>query len=336
VNDDFKMTVGSRFYDYEEERQFISGGLFANGDNQTDSTESDGFTSRVIGQYSVNENVNLNAQVSQGFRLGGVNDPLNRSLCTDQDEAIFGSFQDYDDEKLTNYEIGMKSSGRGWSANISAFYNDIEDLQVTLDAGSCSSRVSFNVPDAHTQGIEFELTRQFTDQLFFSLTGSIIEAEFDSTVVDGDGAVLGGVEDGNRLASVPEESFAIAFTYDLAQPLFSSNSTYFQGSYQYVGDRITQPSDQVAGAGIFTSGLAFGGATGAETTELDLLLDDYGTLNMSFGLTYDDYEILLYANNLFDENAQLSFDRERGGRARLGFTVNQPRTVGATFRYFFQ
>ena len=336
VNDDFKMTVGSRFYDYEEERQFISGGLFANGDNQTDSTESDGFTSRVIGQYSVSENVNLNAQVSQGFRLGGVNDPLNRSLCTDQDEAIFGSFQDYDDEKLTNYEIGMKSSGRGWSANISAFYNDIEDLQVTLDAGSCSSRVSFNVPDAHTQGIEFELTRQFTDQLFFSLTGSIIEAEFDSTVVDGDGAVLGGVEDGNRLASVPEESFAIAFTYDLAQPLFSSNSTYFQGSYQYVGDRITQPSDQVAGAGIFTSGLAFGGATGAETTELDLLLDDYGTLNMSFGLTYDDYEILLYANNLFDENAQLSFDRERGGRARLGFTVNQPRTVGATFRYFFQ
>ena len=80
----------------------------------------------------------------------------------------------------------------------------------------------------------------------------------------------------------------------------------------------------------------FGGATGAETTELDLLLDDYGTLNMSFGLTYDDYEILLYANNLFDENAQLSFDRERGGRARLGFTVNQPRTIGATFRYFFQ
>ena len=57
---------------------------------------------------------------------------------------------------------------------------------------------------------------------------------------------------------------------------------------------------------------------------------------MSFGLTYDDYEILLYANYLFDENAQLSFGRERGGRARLGFTVNQPRTVGATFRYFFQ
>ena len=36
-----------------------------------------------------------------------------------------------------------------------------------------------------------------------------------------------------------------------------------------------------------------------------------------------------------DENADLSFDRERGGRARLGFRTNQPRTVGLTYRRFF-
>ena len=29
---------------------------------------------------------------------------------------------------------------------------------------------------------------------------------------------------------------------------------------------------------------------------------------------------MLYVNNLFDENAKLSFDRERGGRARLAST----------------
>ena len=40
----------------------------------------------------------------------------------------------------------------------------------------------------------------------------------------------------------------------------------------------------------------------------------------------------LYANNLFDENAKLSFDRERGGRARLGFNIGQPRTIGLTVR----
>ena len=38
-------------------------------------------------------------------------------------------------------------------------------------------------------------------------------------------------------------------------------------------------------------------------------------------------------NNLMDENANLSFDRERGGRARLGFRTNKPRTIGVRFGY---
>ena len=42
--------------------------------------------------------------------------------------------------------------------------------------------------------------------------------------------------------------------------------------------------------------------------------------------------LIAYVNNLFDENALLGFDRERGGRARLGYTVGQPRTFGITAR----
>ena len=37
-------------------------------------------------------------------------------------------------------------------------------------------------------------------------------------------------------------------------------------------------------------------------------------------------------DNVMDENANLSFDRERGGRARLSFRTNQPRTIGVTLR----
>lgn len=335
MNERLMLTLGSRWYDYDETRRFTTGGLYSNGDDQVDSTQSDGFTSRVIAQYELNDNVNLNAQVSEGFRLGGVNDPLNEGLCNAQDLDIFGGFQDYDDETLTNYEVGMKSSGRGWTANVSAFYADIENLQVTLDAGSCSSRISFNVPSATSQGLEFELTRQATKNLFVSFAGSLVSAEFGSTVLDSSANVLGGVKDGNRLASVPETSFAIATTYEFDTPLFGASDTYAQASFQYVGDRITQPSDQVAGAGAFQSGLPFGGATGDEITKVDLILNSYNTLNISAGLVYDTVEVLFYVNNLFDENALLSFDRERGGRARLGYRVGEPRTVGVTFRAFF-
>lgn len=335
VNDRLTVTAGSRFYDFEETRRFTTGGLFANGDDQTDSTESDGFTSRVMANYELNETVNLNAQVSQGFRLGGVNDPLNIPLCEGSDIETFGSFQSYDDEELTNYEVGFKAQRRGWSANVAVFYTDIEDLQVTLDAGSCSSRISFNVPEAHTQGIEFEANRDITENLYVTVSGSFLEAEFDSTVRDGNGNILGGVADGNRLASVPELQFAFAGTYNFPTGILGSDETYISASVQYVGDRITQPGDQVVGAGIFSSGLPFGGATGNEVTELDLELDPYETFNISAGLVYEEWEAVFYINNLTDENADLSFDRERGGRARLAHRTNMPRTVGVTFRATF-
>ena len=336
VTDEFALTVGGRWYDFSESRRFYSGGLFANGDDQTDKTSSDGFTPRVMASFDLNDQVTLNAQVSQGFRLGGVNDPLNATLCTPEDLAIFGSFQSYDDEKMWNYEAGIKSGfGNGVTLNAAVFYSEIEDLQATLDAGSCSSRVSFNVPKAHSQGIELELGANPTDSIYVSLAGSFLESEFDSTVVDGGGNVIGGLEDGNRLASVPEVQFAASGSYVYPLNLFGGSEGFLTATIHYVGDRYTQPSDQVPGAGDFSSGLAFGGATGNEVTSLDLDLDAYTIVNLSAGIEKETWSAVLYVHNVTDENANLSFDRERGGRARLGFRTNKPQTIGVTFRKSF-
>ncbi len=332
--DAFTLTVGARYYDFEEERVITTGGLFANGDTgQVDKTSSDGVSPRIMASLEVSDATILNAQVSQGFRLGGVNDPLNAGLCTPGDLAVFGSFQEYDDESMTNYEVGMKSRfDNGITFNAAVFYSDIEDLQVTLDAGSCSSRISFNVPKAHTSGVEFEFAAKPSDSLEMSVAGSVLESEFDSTVTDATGAVLGGVESGNRLASVPEFQLAVTGTY-----LFEAfnSDAYFSASWQTISTRFTQPSDQLAGAGNFTSGLPFGGASGADVTTVDLELDSYALLNLNLGLVRDAWEAVVYINNATDENANLSFDRERGGRARLGYRTNQPRTIGVTYRMKF-
>ena len=284
----------------------------------------------------MNENVTFNAQASQGFRLGGVNDPLNESLCDPADLLIFGGFQSYEDETLWNYELGVKTrSSNGLSFNAAIFRTEIDNLQVTLDAGSCSSRISFNVPNSHTQGIEAELTAAPTDRWLVSLAVSALEAEFDSTVVNSFGDVLGGVEEGNRLASVPDFQAAATATYTIPVSFMGANDMYFSGTYNHIGDRITQPSDQVAGSGNFTSGLPYGGATGNEVTSIDLLLSSYQILNLRAGMTWDRWDAVLYVSNATDENTNLSFDRERGGRARLGFRTNQPRTIGLTARMSF-
>ncbi len=335
--DQFRLTVGGRSYNFDEKRRFLSGGLFANSDDQTDKTSSSGFTPRVLASFDVNDSVTLNAQVAQGFRLGGVNDPLNETLCSPEDELIFGSFQSYDDEKLWNYEIGVKSRlANGITLNAAAFRADITDLQVTLDAGSCSSRISFNVPDSHSTGVEFEMSGNASDSFQFSLTGSYVQSEFDSTVTDATGSILGGVEKGNRLASVPEFQAAASGTWLFPVSMGGSGMDgYVTATVQYVGDRYTQPSDQVAGAGDFVSGLPFGGATGNEVTSLDLDLDPYTIANLVAGVNFDSWQAELYVTNLTDENANLSFDRERGGRARLSFRTNQPRTFGVTLRKRF-
>ncbi len=82
--------------------------------------------------------------------MGGINDPLNVPLCTAQDLATFSGHDSWKDEKAWNYEAGIKSrvmGGRG-SINVSAFYMDISDLQLTVTAGSCSSRLILNVAKA--------------------------------------------------------------------------------------------------------------------------------------------------------------------------------------------
>jgi outer membrane receptor protein involved in Fe transport len=326
-------TAGLRYYDYKEERIFRSGGLFANGDNQFDQTKSDGYSPRVLLAYKMSPSVTWNAQASRGFRLGGVNDPLNLPLCTDQDEAIFGGYQRFQDESLWNYEVGVKVARPELRFNAAVFHTRMKDLQVTLDAGSCSSRVVFNVPKAHSSGVELEMTWRPNDSLELGFAGAAVKAEFDSTVRDGAGNVLGGIREGNRLPSVPELQFTASLTYNFR---LAGRESYVTASYQHVGSRFTQPSDQENNPRTFTHGLPFQGAPATAATTLDLELPKYNLVNLSMGMEFArGFSAVVYVNNLTDEKALLSFDRERGGRARLGFATNQPRTIGVTLRKTF-
>jgi outer membrane receptor protein involved in Fe transport len=291
--------------------------------------------------YDVSDAVTVNAQVSKGFRLGGVNDPLNVPLCSDEDRQIFGDFQAYNDEKLTNYEAGVKVNTGKFQLNAAAFYTKIKDLQVTLDAGSCSSRVTFNVPEAHTQGVEVEFKARPTEGLDVSLAMSVLESEFDSTVVDGGGNVLGGVRDGNRLASTPEFNLGANATYSFPFEIAGDGAeAYISATVQHRGTMFTQPGDQeIGGIGDSVlrqaSGLPFGGASGNRRTHRDIELNAFTTANLSFGVMMESWEVIAYVKNITDVNANLSFDRERGGRARLGFRTNEPRTFGLTLRTNF-
>ena len=335
VNDKFDLTAGLRFYDFDEDRDQIFDGIFGNDDNGTllvstpGTTSADGIAPRVIASYKVDDELTLNAQVSKGFRLGGINDPLNVPLCTPADLATFGGRDTWEDEVLWNYEVGAKRTfkdGRG-IFNIAAFFMDIEDLQATVTAGSCSSRVIFNVPEAESRGLELDLTIPVSYFFDISISASYTDSELKSTLTstdaNGNVSVVSGIQSGNRLPTVPELQAAIAASY--RWEMQNGWAGYAIGTFQHVGERFTQIGDQAAGFGTVNLNAfpgTIGGPLTASTFTFNPELPSYDIVNFRLGFVSEKWEIAAYINNVTDEIAFLALDQERGTLARVGYLTN--------------
>jgi iron complex outermembrane receptor protein len=343
----FSLTGGLRYYRFSEDKEQIFDGIFGNDDtgtslvSQPGSTDAHGVAPRVIASYKLSEATRLNGQVSRGFRLGGINDPLNVPVCSPQDLATFGGRDTWDDEKVWNYEVGLKSSvwnGRG-TFSAAGYYVDIRDLQATVTAGSCSSRVVFNVPRARTRGFEAEFEAAPNRHVDVAVSATFNDAELRSTLTSTDAAgnvsIVSGIEEGRRLPTVPRFQLATAATYQWeARP---GTLAYLTGTYQHVGSRFTQVGDQDLGTlDLLSFGAnTIGGPLTAGVFTYNPKLPAYDLVNLRVGIRRSHWDIALLVNNLFDEVALLSFDQERGTRARVGFLTNQPRTFGISTRLDF-
>jgi iron complex outermembrane receptor protein len=229
-------------------------------------------------------------------------------------------------------------NGRG-SFNVSAYYMDISDLQLIVTAGSCSSRLVFNVPEATSTGVELEFNAAPSQRFDFSVSAAFSNPELKSTLTStsntGQVSVVSGIEDGKQLPSVPKVQASAAATYRV--PMQSSASLAFTGSFQHVGSRYTQIDDHAAGFGVVDlnsfGANTIGGPLTQSTFRFDPELPAYTFFNVRVAYLRANWEVAVFGNNLTDERALLALDRERGTRARVGYLTNQPRTVGITFRF---
>jgi iron complex outermembrane receptor protein len=292
----------------------------------------------VIVAYEPNDDVLLTAQVARGFRLGGINDPLNVGVCTADDLATFSGQPNFDDETVLNYEVGAKTllaDGRV-TVNAAVFYSDIDDLQVIADAGSCSSRIVLNA-QAESMGAELELFARPSASWDLGLSATWVQAEITQTRLTATGQPIAGIREGNRLPTSPEFQVSASATY--SWPLAATLEGFANLTVQHVGSSYTQLADQEPGVGCVGCAGApgffpFGDPTiGSFTFEPELPSYEIG--NLRFGVKSDAWEAALFVNNVWDERALLSLDRERGFRARVGYLTNMPRTYGVSVRLNF-
>jgi len=342
---EWALTGGLRYYDYEEDRLLTFAGLFADQGytDEPGSVSSDGVSPRVILAFSPVEDVQFTAQVGQGFRLGGINDPLNVGLCGPADLVTYNGHPGFKDEITTNYEIGTKTrfSGGRVTFNAAVFFTDIKDLQVIADAGSCSSRIILNA-QAESKGAEMELFVRPNENWDLGLAATFADAKITEDYLPGQ--PVAGVRKGNRLPTSPElqASATAAYNWNLTEGLHS----YVRFTVQHVGSSFTQMADQENNFGVIlsrppgtptdgTARLIDLGDVNVNRIEFDAELASYDIGNLRWGFGSDAWEASLFVNNLWDETAHLSIDRERGRSARVGYLTNQPRTYGVNFHMNF-
>jgi iron complex outermembrane receptor protein len=332
------ITGGVRWYTFHENRTLNFDGIFASTTvGVKGETTSDGFNGRGIISVTPNEDIEVSYQIAEGFRLGGINDPLNVPLCSTQDLQTFGGYDTFDDESVLNHELGLKTQwadGRV-TANLAGFYTKIRDLQATLDAGTCSSRIVYNVPKAEALGVELELSATPAENLDLSLAANYTNAELKSTVESvpavGPPVIVGGLKKGRRLPTIPEFQISMASTYTVPA-IVRDLDGFVTLTYQHIGSRWTQTGDQDPSFLNPVNLITTVGNPTVSQLSFDPKLAAYDLANLRVGVRNDKWELAFYIDNLGDERAELALDRERGGRARVGFLTNQPRTFGFSGR----
>ena len=357
ATDQFSVTAGLRYYKYSEDKSLLFGGVFA---SQTcaagtgvvnpcvlvsvpGSTDANGTSPRLILAYKPTTDVDLYAQASRGFRLGGINDPINLPLCSAQDRIIFGGYGTWKDETLWDYEAGIKSQwlDHRLTLNVAAFYENIDNLQATATAGTCSSRLTINVPTARSEGVEAELFAHPNVNWDFGVSATVLDAKLTSSVVSAAG-VVGGLQDGNRMPTAPKAQAVGSVGFTL--PAAAGTSDFFANfTVQYVGSSFSQFENeepgwgQIGGAGDPNAArlITYGGPLTTNVINFNPELPSYTLANLRFGFKTERWQAALYVNNITDKSAELALDYERGRSARVGYLTNQPRTIGLYGSYSF-
>jgi iron complex outermembrane receptor protein len=342
----WSATAGLRYYNFNESRSSYEAGVFANTAPPPASVSSNGASPRAILSYKANQDVQFNAQVARGFRLGGINDPLNTGLCTPADLATFGGQGNWKDEKAWNYELNskMRLLDHKASLNVSVFDTEIKDLQATVTAGTCSSRLVYNVPTARSRGLEVEYFVRPTVNWDFGVSATMVDAKLTSSVTStnssGVTSVVGGLASGNQLPTAAKMQAVGSIGYN--RPLSSGNEAFGVFTLQYVGSSYSQFENESANFGQIggtAAGAArlipFGGVPANTVITFNSQLPSYSLANLRVGIKNDKWEIAGFVNNIANEHARLALDYERGRSARVGYITNQPRMLGFTARYNF-
>jgi iron complex outermembrane receptor protein len=204
-------------------------------DGVTSNYDGNKLDYRANVQYQWTDEVMSYAQVATGFKGGGIS-PRPFSAA----QAV-----PFNPEELKSYELGVKSDlvDRTVRLNVSVFYSDYTDLQLTLS--SCPQygvglpcAVVANAGDAEMKGAELETVMRPIEHLSIDASYSYLDFKYTRINPDAGGPTRPtGPQFGMRPAYVPKTKWSAGIQYEI--PLGDLGTLTPRLDVSYQGDLFT-------------------------------------------------------------------------------------------------
>lgn len=255
---------------------------------------------KISASFDLSDEFMVYALASKGFLAGGYNTAFAENS---------GSFT-YDPEYTLNYETGFKfsSENKKYRVNLALFYIDISDKQVTevdeKDGVVTDLLRVKNAADAHSIGGELELYANPFDNFELFAGYGYTKAVFDNWTAVEKNKKTGSISyydyEDKSLPNAPEHTLNLGFQYRNRLGLIARTDILQTGDFY---------SDAKNG----------------------LEIDGYTLVNLKFGYESENYDLIFWGKNIFNEEYQtVKFDRKKDS-----CIDGDPRSFGIRLNYRF-
>jgi iron complex outermembrane recepter protein len=307
--DNWKLTVGARWYKFESRADEETSGFLATSGNATPllntfQTGNSGVNPKVTLSYEQNHDLTVYGTIARGFRPGGINQQIPDPPCTLTTET-------YGPDSIWNYEIGEKAKllDNRLVINADIYYIRWSQVQQSVNQ-PCGYPLTENAGTAATYGPEVEISAILTPELTLGFSGTYTHATLTSvntTLEQADSAFTPGL----GLLNVPKYTETTSLTY--TKPISDNVKFTARLNNSYVG----------------------------QATDIDFTygtLPSYDLVGLRFGLLGEKLSGFLFVDNLTDKRAELGINTTGFAYtipSLIRVATNQPRTIGIDMKYKF-
>ena len=205
-------------------------------DGLTVDRSTDNVLPEIALQWDANDDVMLYAKWGESAKSGGFTSSTRNPAAS----WVPGD-QEYEDEQVTGYEIGMKSRWMNdrLEFNIAAYDTEFDDLQVNTftPVGMVISQRVTNAATASSQGVEFDLRFAASEYALLGASFAIQDAGYDS-FVNGTCSIASGMASPCDQSDTP-----LPLSADYSGSLYGNLSVPMTSTMNFVADLNLYLSD---------------------------------------------------------------------------------------------